>query len=82
MRKKGKTLAAQLRELRKAAGLSQQELATKAGLSMSLVAQLEQGFKDDPRLSTMWALASTLGVTLDELAGDIRPAPKGKKKGR
>jgi DNA-binding XRE family transcriptional regulator len=64
-----------------AAGLSQQELATKAGLSMSLIAQLEQGFKDDPKLSTVRALANTLGVTLDELAGDIGAEPKGKRKG-
>jgi transcriptional regulator with XRE-family HTH domain len=59
-----------LRELRTAAGLTQQQLAVKAGLSMSAVAHLEGGRIPDPRVSTLLALAKALGVTLDQLAGD------------
>jgi transcriptional regulator with XRE-family HTH domain len=49
-----------------AAGLTQQ-LAVKAGLSVSNLSQIEQGQKEDPRISTVVALASALGVTVDEL---------------
>jgi transcriptional regulator with XRE-family HTH domain len=79
----GGTLAARLKRLRDAAGLTQQELATRAGLSMSMISQLEQGLKEDPRLSTLRALARTLNVTLDELAGGTgEPEEKPKRRGR
>jgi transcriptional regulator with XRE-family HTH domain len=58
-----------LKSLREAAGISQQELAMKSGLSMSVVAGTEQGRRTDPRLSTLLALANALGVSLDALAG-------------
>jgi len=60
-------LAARLKELRLAAGMSQQSLAVAAGLSVSLVSQIEQGSRSDPRISTTTALARALGITLDEL---------------
>jgi transcriptional regulator with XRE-family HTH domain len=77
-------LAQRIRELRDAAGLSQQALAMAAGLSISVVTQLEQGQREDPRLSTVVALARALGVTLDELvkaphkgaAAEGQPGPK------
>jgi transcriptional regulator with XRE-family HTH domain len=76
-----------LRRLREAAGLTQQELANQAGLSISAVTQTESGQKKDPRLSTVLALARVLGVTLDELAGGLAETPptlatkkRGKKK--
>src|ERR1019366_2734710 len=50
------------KKLREKAGLSQQEVATKAGLSWSLVAQIEQGKKSDVRVSTLLGLARALGV--------------------
>jgi transcriptional regulator with XRE-family HTH domain len=56
--------------LRKAAHLTQQQLAVAAGLAVSVVSQLEQGKNQDPRLSTLSALATGLGVTLDELVKD------------
>ena len=62
-------LAGRLKALRQAAGLTQQQLAFQAGLSMSLVTQLEQGLKADPRLSTLLALSRVLGVSLDALGG-------------
>jgi transcriptional regulator with XRE-family HTH domain len=59
-----------LKELRKAAGLTQQGLAMKAGLSISAVVQIELGKIPDPRVSTLRSLARALGVTLDALAGE------------
>jgi transcriptional regulator with XRE-family HTH domain len=60
-------LGARLKELRRAAGMSQQSLAVAAGVSVSLVSQIEQKSRSDPRISTTAALARALGVTLDDL---------------
>jgi transcriptional regulator with XRE-family HTH domain len=59
-----------LKALRKAAELTQQALAVKAGLSISAVVQIENGSIPDPRLSTVRALAKGLGVTLDDLGAE------------
>lgn len=69
MAKKYEPLASRVKRLREAAGLSQMGLAVKAGLSLSMIAQVEQGQKVDPRVSTLRAIAEALGATLDELAG-------------
>jgi transcriptional regulator with XRE-family HTH domain len=50
------------KKLREKAGISQQEVATKAGLSWSLIAQIEQGKKIDVRVSTLLGIAKALGV--------------------
>jgi transcriptional regulator with XRE-family HTH domain len=71
MKKLAKKLSERLRSLREAKGLSQQELATGADVSMSLVSKLEQGKKADPRVSTVLALASALGVTPGDLLNDL-----------
>jgi transcriptional regulator with XRE-family HTH domain len=62
-------IAQRLKELREIAGMSQQSLAVSAGLSVSLVSQIERGSRVDPRVSTITALATALGVSLDELVG-------------
>src|SRR5262249_24218965 len=69
------------KRLRERAGLSQQELATRASVSMSVVFQIEQGKKKDPKLSTVAALAGALGMTVGELANELtRKEPEQKKK--
>ena len=60
-------ISRRLKSLREAAGMSQQALATAAGLSISVVAQIEQGGKADPRLSTLLALSKALGVDVSLL---------------
>ena|ERR1017187_5812896 len=50
------------KKLREKARISQQEVATRAGLSWSLIAQIEQGKKIDVRVSTLLGLAKALGV--------------------
>lgn len=51
---------------RKAAGLTQAELADKAGLRKATVSDIENG-KLDPRLSSLRALAAALKVDIDDI---------------
>lgn len=79
--KLARALSRRIKALRDAAGLSQQEVAVRGGLSLSLVAKLEQGKKADPRASTLLALGEALGVRpgalLDDLLGPEEPSPNG-----
>lgn len=78
--KPGKILSTRIKELREQAGLSQQELANRADLSVSQVAKLEQGAKADPRASTLLALAFALDVKPGRLLDDLPfPSPLKKK---
>jgi transcriptional regulator with XRE-family HTH domain len=70
-------LGKNLRRLRKAAGMTQQELAVAAGLNASIVAQIEQGRNTDPRASTLLALARALSTTVDELFREPARPPGG-----
>ena len=55
-----------LRSARHANGLNLRELAARLGVSPSLISQVETG-KAKPSVSTLYAIASELGVSLDEL---------------
>jgi transcriptional regulator with XRE-family HTH domain len=83
-----KKIAYRLQTLRESSGLSQQEVADRADLSLSLVAKMEQGRKADPRASTLLALADALGVRAGRLIEDLTRPPEGtfpskrKKKGK
>ena len=59
----GHDLVAHLAQARKAAGLTQAELAERAGLSRMTVQRLEGG-NLDPRLSTLQQLARVLDMEL------------------
>ena len=63
-------MPAKIREARRAAGLSQQELADKAGVSQALVARMETGELKDIRVQFALALAKALGRTVEELFDD------------
>jgi transcriptional regulator with XRE-family HTH domain len=54
---------------RQAAGLSQRELAHRAGLSKAALVHLEHGFVQDPQASTVLRLARGLRTSADELLG-------------
>jgi transcriptional regulator with XRE-family HTH domain len=58
--------------LRTGAGMSLADLAAAAGVSKTTLHGLEQG-DGNPTLSTLWALATALGVSLGEL---IEPAAR------
>src|SRR3954463_1295956 len=74
--KLAKALSRRIKALRDATGLSQQEVAMRGDLSLSLVAKLEQGKKADPRASTLLALARALQVRPGSLLDDLlAPGP-------
>jgi len=75
MSETGEPIGKRIKELRETAGITQLELAMKAGISLSNLSQIEQGKKDDPRLSTLVAVADVFGVSLDVLAGRDRSGP-------
>jgi putative molybdopterin biosynthesis protein len=59
---------ARLRSARQARGFSQQQLASMAGVSRQAVSAVESGISD-PQLRVALALASALGMTVEELFG-------------
>jgi transcriptional regulator with XRE-family HTH domain len=58
--KRSPTFADQLRDLRRASGLSQEELAERAGMSVRALRKLESGATQTPRRDTIDLLASAL----------------------
>jgi transcriptional regulator with XRE-family HTH domain len=71
-----------LKRLRALAEMTQQELATRSGLSIAQVIAMEQGKRDNPRLDTLLELAAGLGCTVAELVGESPPKPARKKGGK
>jgi DNA-binding XRE family transcriptional regulator len=57
-------------------GWSREALAFHAGVSWSAIAQIESGRRNDVRLSSLVALASALGVSVDYLIGTAGTAPR------
>jgi FMN phosphatase YigB (HAD superfamily)/DNA-binding XRE family transcriptional regulator len=64
-----KSMGRRLQEARQAAGLTQQALCQKAGLSYSTLAKIERGAIKSPSIFTIQSIAAALGVSLDELVG-------------
>jgi FMN phosphatase YigB (HAD superfamily)/DNA-binding XRE family transcriptional regulator len=62
-------LAKRLQEVRKQAGLTQQELCQKANLSYSTLAKIERGAIKSPSIFTIQSIAAALDISLDELLG-------------
>ncbi len=66
------TFGERVRELRQAKGLTQRDLAKKAGISYAYVSKLETGSMSPPRHKVIRTLAKILGATdreTDELFG-------------
>jgi transcriptional regulator with XRE-family HTH domain len=61
-----KTIARRLKELRKAHGLNQQQLAKRAGVSFGYLARLET-CHHDPQVGTLNKLSKALNVNLVKL---------------
>ena len=59
-------LGARIAMLRRAAGMSQAQLADAAGVSPSAIGMYEQG-RREPSIETLVAMADILGVSLDLL---------------
>jgi transcriptional regulator with XRE-family HTH domain len=60
-------IGTRLKQLREAHGLTQQELAVAADVSVSIVFQIEQGRQTNPKIATLLALAGALGVSVSAL---------------
>lgn len=63
-----------LRAHRMSAGISQEELAHRAGLSMRYISLLESR-KHVPSLTTMQALAAALGLSLSSMIAECEADP-------
>lgn len=62
-----------LREARLRQGMSLRSVAQSLGVSASLISQVETG-KTQPSVSTLYALVSHLGISIDDLLGVV-PTP-------
>jgi len=70
-----RAFAVQLKKIRLREGITQSQLAFESGLSLSQIARIETA-RINPTLSTIFAIARALNVTLPELF-DFELSPKG-----
>jgi HAD superfamily hydrolase (TIGR01509 family) len=82
-----KALGRRLADARRKAGLTQQELCQKAGLSYSTLAKIERGAIKSPSVFTVASIAAATGVPLDqmlniELAASSAPTTSSKKRSK
>ena len=62
-------LSENIKELRKKHGLSQEELARRAGITYSTLIKIESGYNKNPTLGTLTKIASVFKVKIDSLVG-------------
>jgi transcriptional regulator with XRE-family HTH domain len=70
-----------LRRLREAVGLSQAELAERAGISVDSIQNWEQG-RSSPRLEALPVLATALNVDVASLIADVSAPETKRPRGR
>jgi transcriptional regulator with XRE-family HTH domain len=68
-------LGTQLRRLREAAGITQEELAFRAGLTPNAVSDLERGKTRRPYPHTVRSLADAIGLSENERTSLLRSPP-------
>ena len=66
-------VGAALAALREQRGLSLDEVSRQAGVSKSMLSQIERG-QANPTVAVVWRLATALGVAVGDLLGEARPA--------
>lgn len=69
------TFGQRLRELRKAKGMTQMDLANEIGINFTYLSKLETGVVSPPREKTILALARELDADIDELFGLAKKIP-------
>jgi transcriptional regulator with XRE-family HTH domain len=67
-------IGARIRATRKAAGLSQEEVARRAGLSLKGMGEIERGDIGDPHFSSLVKIAHALRVHVESLIKEEEPA--------
>jgi transcriptional regulator with XRE-family HTH domain len=68
-------LAANLKDLREARGLTQQELSDRSGVPRPTLAHLESG-QGNPTLSVLIKVAAALGISIEALVSQSKPKLK------
>jgi transcriptional regulator with XRE-family HTH domain len=63
--------AEKLKRYRRAAGLTQVELAERAGVAQSTIVMIERSQIAEPRPGTLRSLAEALGIEIIDLLDDI-----------
>lgn len=62
-----------LKERRDAAGITQEQLARAAGMSVSAISKLEQKSDIDPSWSTVQRLAAAMGLDCTAFSAELAP---------
>ncbi|MEU6265546.1 helix-turn-helix domain-containing protein [Saccharopolyspora shandongensis] len=70
--RRGQMLASRLTQARRASGRSAEVIARSAGVSVETVRSIEKGRTATPEFFTVAALATELGLSLDELYAFVR----------
>jgi len=65
-----KTLASNIKKYRQKSGLSQDQLARKAGIPYSTFLKIESGYTPNPSIQAVMNIAQALGVSIDKLVGN------------
>ncbi len=68
------TIGDRIRAARKAAELSQEEVARRAGLSLKGMGEIERGDVEDPHISSLAKIARALEVPVEDLVRGENPA--------
>ncbi len=76
------SISRRIKAARKAAGLSQEELARRAGMSLKGMGDIERGDIADPHYSSLSKIAGGLGVSVGELLGEPVPLGEAPEAGR
>jgi DNA-binding XRE family transcriptional regulator len=75
-----KGLALAVERLRREASMTRDQLAKRANLTATTIAEVEKGLKEEPRWETIRRLAKGLGLEVGELADlsiELAPGPAG-----
>jgi len=71
-------IGSRIRAARRAAGLTQEEVARRAGLTLKAVGEMERGDVRDPHISSLGAIARALEVPVEDLVKEELAVPLAK----
>jgi len=60
-----------IKKLRKRLNLSQEDLATRAGITYSTLTKVENGSNSNPTLATVKKIADAFNIPIDDLVGRV-----------